>query len=108
MRRFIWLVWLFASAGAAGATQQFDFRYDFASGEAVSGSFLGELQGDGDTLDVLALLASSLGGLGFVRCFRWRRNFTSPGWPLRTRNFRCTETGNSPEFGRGGELCGDY
>ncbi len=37
---------------ASAATLQYDFSYALTNGESISGSFLGELQGDNDTINL--------------------------------------------------------
>ena len=63
MRALLFL--LIASCGnAMAAVVQYDFSYDLSSGEQISGSLLGELQVDGDTIDIVDLLAIEYTGIG--------------------------------------------
>ena len=52
------LIFLLMCCGnAVAAVVQYDFSVDLNSGEQIHGSLLGELQGDGDTIDIVDLLS---------------------------------------------------
>ena len=56
MRKLFAIAVLAFCASAQASVIQYDFNYALTSGESISGSLLGELQGDGDTINIVELL----------------------------------------------------